>query len=95
MVNQDRNIFAALLLAAGRGRCDDHRRHPHLFADDARDPPGDRSDAEGTTPFGIHVMVGQHHTVFIADTTVNERPTAEQLADIADPHGAGRAAHGA
>ncbi|MCP6335806.1 phosphate acyltransferase, partial [Klebsiella pneumoniae] len=40
--------------------------------------------APGRTPFGIHVMVGQSHTVFIADTTVNERPTAEQLADIAE-----------
>ena len=28
-------------------------------------------------------MVGQAHTVFIADTTVTERPTAEQLAQIA------------
>ena len=38
---------------------------------------------DGVTPFGIHVMVGQSHTVFIADTTVTERPTGEQLAEIA------------
>ncbi len=38
---------------------------------------------EGVTPFGIHLMVGQTHTVFIADTTVTERPTGEQLAEIA------------
>jgi malate dehydrogenase (oxaloacetate-decarboxylating)(NADP+) len=31
-----------------------------------------------STPFGIHVLVDQHHTMFIADTTVNERPTAEE-----------------
>src|SRR3546814_3742755 len=30
------------------------------------------------------MMVGQKHTVFIADTTVNERPTASELADIAE-----------
>jgi len=30
------------------------------------------------------VLVGQSHTVFIADTTVNERPTAEELAAIAE-----------
>ncbi|MCE2729080.1 MAG: NADP-dependent malic enzyme [Sphingomonadaceae bacterium] len=30
------------------------------------------------------VMVGKTHTVFIADTTVNERPTAEELAHIAE-----------
>src|SRR3546814_1093271 len=40
--------------------------------------------AEGKTPFGIHVLVDQHHTIFMADTTVNERPTAEMLADIAE-----------
>ena len=38
----------------------------------------------GVTPFGVHLMVGRAHTTFIADTTVNERPTAEQLVDIAD-----------
>ena len=37
----------------------------------------------GMTPFGLHVLVGQSHTSFIADTTVTERPSAEQLADIA------------
>src|SRR3546814_1342470 len=42
------------------------------------------SDLEGQTPFGIHVLVGQSHTIFMADTTVNERPTAEKLADIAE-----------
>jgi malate dehydrogenase (oxaloacetate-decarboxylating)(NADP+) len=39
---------------------------------------------EGKVPCGIHVMVGRSHTVFIADTTVTERPTEEQLADIAE-----------
>ena len=37
----------------------------------------------GVTPFGIHVLVGQSHTVFLADTTVTERPSADQLEDIA------------
>ena len=34
-------------------------------------------------PFGIHMMIGKNHTTFLADTTINERPTAEQLAHIA------------
>jgi malate dehydrogenase (oxaloacetate-decarboxylating)(NADP+) len=38
---------------------------------------------EGVTPFGIHVLVGQSHTIFMADTTVTERPTSEQLVEIA------------
>ena len=29
-------------------------------------------------------MVGKSHTVFLADTTINERPAAEELADIAE-----------
>ena len=33
---------------------------------------------------GMHILVGQHHTVFMADTTVNERPSAVELADIAE-----------
>jgi len=37
----------------------------------------------GHLPFGIHLLVGKNQTVFLADTTVNERPTAEELADIA------------
>ena len=40
--------------------------------------------AEGKTPLGVHIFVGQHQTIFLADTTVNERPTSEQLADIAE-----------
>src|SRR3546814_18385488 len=39
---------------------------------------------EGQTPFGIHVLVGQSHTIFMPDTTVNERPTAEKPAAIAE-----------
>jgi len=39
---------------------------------------------EGRKPFGIHVLVGQSHTVFMADTTVNERPSSIDLADIAE-----------
>src|SRR3546814_9229315 len=38
--------------------------------------------AEGKTRFGMHIWVGQQQTIFIADSTVNERPSAEMLADI-------------
>src|SRR3546814_489126 len=34
--------------------------------------------------FGVHVLVDQHHTIFMTDTTVNERPSAQMLADIAE-----------
>jgi len=39
-----------------------------------------KSDA---LPFGIHMMIGKNHTTFLADTTINERPSAEELAYIA------------
>jgi len=37
----------------------------------------------GHLPFGVHLMVGKQTTVFMADTTVNERPSPEELAVIA------------
>jgi malate dehydrogenase (oxaloacetate-decarboxylating)(NADP+) len=37
----------------------------------------------GALPFGIHMMIGKNHTTFLADTTINERPNAEELAHIA------------
>jgi malate dehydrogenase (oxaloacetate-decarboxylating)(NADP+) len=37
----------------------------------------------GQIAFGIHVMVAKNYTVFLADTTINERPTAADLAHIA------------
>ncbi|GGB17182.1 malic protein NAD-binding protein [Sphingomonas metalli] len=83
MINQDRNIFGAVLLQLGEADAmitGITRTWAHTMREVKRviDP------APGRTPFGIHILVGQSHTVFIADTTVNERPTAEELADIAE-----------
>jgi len=82
LVNQDRNIFAALLLAMDEADVmitGVTRPYAQSFRQIRRvlDPQ------DGVTPFGIHLMVGQTHTVFIADTTVTERPSGEQLAEIA------------
>ena len=83
MVNNDRNIFGALLLRLGEadGMITGTTR---TFAQTMREVRRVLDPAVGRTAFGIHVLVGQHHTVFMADTTVNERPTSEQLADIAE-----------
>ncbi len=82
LVNQDRHVFASLMLALGHGDV--------LITGVTRQFGQTMSqirkaiDREaGRTPFGVHIHVGQTETVFIADTTVNERPTAAQLADIA------------
>jgi malate dehydrogenase (oxaloacetate-decarboxylating)(NADP+) len=82
LVNQDRNVFASLLLEMGEAdvMITGITRPYALSMREVRrviDPQ------PGVTPFGIHVLVGQSHTIFMADTTVTERPTADQLVDIA------------
>ncbi|MFZ5748021.1 MAG: NADP-dependent malic enzyme [Pseudomonadota bacterium] len=82
LVNRDRNIFGALLLQMGQGDTM-ITGVTRTYAETMRQVRRVIDPAEGRTPFGMHVLVGQSHTVFIADTTVNERPTSEELADIA------------
>jgi malate dehydrogenase (oxaloacetate-decarboxylating)(NADP+) len=82
MVNQDRNTFAALLLALGEGEAL-ITGVTRPYAQSLRQMQRVLDAKTGVTPFGLHVLVGQSHTTFIADTTVTERPSGEQLADIA------------
>ncbi|MBX3560746.1 MAG: NADP-dependent malic enzyme [Sphingomonas sp.] len=82
VVNQDRNIFASLLLDAGEADVM-ITGVTRTYAQNLRQIRRVLDPQPGVTPFGIHVMVGQSHTVFIADTTVTERPGPEQLAEIA------------
>jgi malate dehydrogenase (oxaloacetate-decarboxylating)(NADP+) len=82
MVNQDRNTFAALLLALGEGDVlISGVTRP--YAQTLRQVRRVLDPKPGCTPFGIHTLVGKSHTIFMADTTVTERPDAEQLAEIA------------
>lgn len=82
MVKQDRNIFGACLLALGKA---------DVMITGVTRPYGQTirqirrvlDPMPGCTPFGVHVLVGQNHTIFMADTTVTERPSSEQLVDIA------------
>ncbi len=82
LVNRDRNIFGALLLKMGEADAL-ITGVTRTYAQTLRDLRLVFDPAAGRTPFGIHVLVGQSHTVFMADTTVNERPSASELADIA------------
>jgi malate dehydrogenase (oxaloacetate-decarboxylating)(NADP+) len=82
LVNQDRNVFSALLVAMGYADAmiTGITRHFWQCLEQVKlaiDPE------PGQVPFGMHVIVGRSQTVFIADTTVNERPDADQLAQIA------------
>ncbi|MBK3733960.1 NADP-dependent malic enzyme [Azospirillum brasilense] len=82
MVNQDRNVFAALMVAQG----DAHamvtgltRSFGVAFEEVRR-----VIDAKANEPvFGLHVFLTRNRTVFIADTTVHVRPDGRTLADIA------------
>jgi malate dehydrogenase (oxaloacetate-decarboxylating)(NADP+) len=82
MVNQERNVFAALLVALGHG---DGLISgiTRTFSQTAREIARVIDPKPGAFPFGIHMMIGKNHTTFLADTTITERPTAEQLAHIA------------
>ena len=82
MVNQDRNVFAALMVAQG----DAHamvtgltRTFGVAYEEIRRviDPKADQ------TVFGLHLFLTRSRTVFIADTTVHVRPDGKTLADIA------------
>ena len=83
MVNRDRNMFGALLLQMDQGDAM-ITGVTRTFAQTMRELRRVLDPKKDEIPFGIHVMVGKTHTVFMADTTVNERPTAEELAHIAE-----------
>lgn len=82
LVNLDRNVFGALMVAHGHADAmvTGLTRNYVTVLDDickVLDPePGRRL-------MGVTVMVARGRTVFIADTMVHELPTPEELADIA------------
>ena len=82
MVNQDRNYFAAAMLALGEADAM-ITGTTRPFSQSLRQVRLVIEDEPESTLFGITVIVGRNHTVLIADTAVTERPTAEQYAAIA------------
>ena len=82
MVNQDRNYFAAAMLALGEADAM-ITGTTRPFSQSLRQVRTVIDDEPDATPFGINVIVSRNHTVLIADTAVTERPTAEQYAAIA------------
>jgi len=82
MVNQDRNYFAAAMLALGEADAM-ITGTTRPFSQSLRQVRAVIDDEPDSTPFGINVVVGRNHTILIADTAVTERPTAEQFAAIA------------
>jgi malate dehydrogenase (oxaloacetate-decarboxylating)(NADP+) len=82
LVNQDRNYFAAAMLALGEADAM-ITGTTRPFSQSLRQVRTVIDDESGVTPFGVTVIVGRGQTVLIADTAVTERPTAEQYAAIA------------
>jgi len=81
-VNQDRNTFAAAMLALGEGDAM-ITGTTRPFSQSLGQVRWVIDDENGPTPFGIHVIAARGKTVLIADTAVTERPTAEEYASIA------------
>ena len=82
MVTNDRNIFAASMVAAGDADAmvTGVTRNYTVALNDIRmvlDPK------PGQLPVGVTLILSRGRFLLVADTTVHEMPTAEQLADIA------------
>jgi malate dehydrogenase (oxaloacetate-decarboxylating)(NADP+) len=82
MVTNDRNVYAASMLKAGHADAmvtGVTRNYANVLADIRMvlDPP------MGQRPMGMQVVFAKGRLVLIADTSVTEIPTADQLADIA------------
>ena len=82
LVNQDRNYFAAAMLALGEADAM-ITGTTRPFSQSLRQVRTVIDDEADATPFGINVIVGRSHTILITDTAVTERPNAEQYAAIA------------
>jgi malate dehydrogenase (oxaloacetate-decarboxylating)(NADP+) len=82
MVNQDRNFFAAAMLALGEADAM-ITGTTRPFSQSLKQVQMVIESEEGAVPFGINIVIGKPHTVLIADTAVTERPTAQELAAIA------------
>ena len=82
MVNQDRNVFGACMVA--RGDADAMvtgvTRSYSVAYEDIRRVIGPQ---DGARVFGLSIMVARGRTLFMSDTTVHELPSPEELADIA------------
>ncbi|HTK80230.1 MAG TPA: NADP-dependent malic enzyme [Rhizomicrobium sp.] len=82
MVTNDRNIYAASMLKAGDADAmvTGVTRSYQVALDDVRrvlDPP------LGKMPIGVMLIFTKGRVLFVADTSVHEMPTSDELADIA------------
>ncbi len=82
LVNNDRNVFGACMVACGDadGMVTGVTRNYDTALSDIRMAIDPR---EGERPIGMSIIISKLGPLFIADTNITEMPTAEELADIA------------
>jgi malate dehydrogenase (oxaloacetate-decarboxylating)(NADP+) len=82
LVNQDRNVFAACMVACGDAEAMVTGITRNSF--DVLSEVAQVIDVEdGSALFGLTVLLAHERTVLIADTLVHETPSPAELADIA------------
>jgi len=82
MVNQDRNVFAACMVATGDADAmvTGLTRSPSVCMEDISQVI---DTAPGAISFGLTLMLGERgHTIFIADTLIHLRPDPAEMAEI-------------
>ncbi|NKB55433.1 MAG: NADP-dependent malic enzyme [Alphaproteobacteria bacterium] len=82
MVNQDRNVFAACMVACGDADAM-VTGATRSFAVAFEDITHVFGPQPGSRVIGLQIVIARGQTIFIADTRVHEVPDAETLADIA------------
>ncbi|BCW86936.1 NADP-dependent malic enzyme [Alphaproteobacteria bacterium SO-S41] len=82
MVNYDRNVFAALMVAAGDAdtMLTGYTRNYSVALDSVRQV---LATGKGKRVIGMSMILNRGRTVFVADTNVHDMPTAVETADIA------------
>ncbi|MFZ1991487.1 MAG: NADP-dependent malic enzyme, partial [Alphaproteobacteria bacterium] len=82
LVNQNRNVFGACMIAFGHADAmvTGTTRNFGIALEDVRHVINDKPKGRAV---GMSVILSRGRTVFVADTNVTEMPTAEELADIA------------
>jgi malate dehydrogenase (oxaloacetate-decarboxylating)(NADP+) len=82
MVNQDRNVFAACMVAEGDADAM-VTGVTRSFATTLEEIRRVLDPRPGHILFGLSVVIARGRTVLLADTAVHELPSAEEMADIA------------
>ena len=81
MINQDRNYFAASMLAHGDADAvvTGTTRNFNMVLKEVRRV----LDVKGDSLIGLSILLAKGRTLFVADTSIHELPDAQELADIA------------